>query len=138
MFLPFPNQPTFSIDRLDSFFFFFPSTDRKYRCHMFCPRGKNGTKTILASKESTTQHHTASTAEFSRTVLSVWLERIEALAGAGREGSPGGRDRKPTALPSTTLRDSLVPRSTISRQHNSSPLVHSPQPGRNINPHPPR
>lgn len=48
------------------------------------------------------------------------------------------RNRKPTALPSTTLRDSLVPRSTISRQHNSSPLVHSPQPGRNINPHPPR
>lgn len=45
--------------------------------------------------------------------------------GEGR-GDPGRRrgwwNRKPPP------RGSLVPRSTISRQHNSSPLVHSPQP----------
>lgn len=45
--------------------------------------------------------------------------------GVGR-GDPGRRrgwwNRKPPP------RGSLVPRSTISRQHNSSPLVHSPQP----------
>lgn len=50
--------------------------------------------------------------------------------GRGGEGNPGRRwrrrrgwwNRKPPP------RGSLVPRSTISRQHNSSPLVHSPQP----------
>lgn len=45
----------------------------------------------------------------------------------GGTGDPGRRrrgwwNRKPPP------RGSLVPRSTISRQHNSSPLVHSPQP----------
>lgn len=50
--------------------------------------------------------------------------------GRGGKGNPGRRwrrrrgwwNRKPPP------RGSLVPRSTISRQHNSSPLVHSPQP----------
>lgn len=65
----------------------------------------------------------------------VWAkDRTVVWRGVGRKR---GRNRKPTTPPST-LGGSLVPRSTISRQHNSSPLVHSPQPGRNINPHPPR
>lgn len=47
----------------------------------------------------------------------------------GREGATGRRQRKRgwwNRKPPP--RGSLVPRSTISRQHNSSPLVHSPQP----------